>query len=123
MKRLIALFLPWTFLEAGALTTKSQFHNLLLVVVASALAAHLNDTLHIASFRTNEAACNLKLLVIVNLYVEATGVFNIIIVVIVVCTLTSIATLYSIGGHWHLLIVDTISTTLGTPTYLLGRLK
>ena len=123
MKRLIALFLPWTLLEPWTLSTKSQLNNFLLIIVACPFAAYLNNALHVTSFCTNEASCYLKFFVIVNLDIEAAGVFNIIIIIIVVWALAIISTLYSRGYRELLIVVEVDTISLGTPRYLLGRLK
>ena len=123
MKRLVALFLSWTLLETWTLSTESQLYNFLLIIVACPFAANLNDSLHVASLSSNQATSYLEFFVIVNLNIEAAGVFNIIIIIIVVCALGIISTLYS-RRHWQLLIAAKVDTIwLGTPTYLLGRLK
>jgi hypothetical protein len=94
-----------------------------LIIITCPFAADLNNALHIATFSTNEATSYLEFFVIINLNIEAAGVFNIIIIIIVVCCLPIISTLYS-RRHWHLLIAAKVDTIwLGTPTYLLGRLK
>ncbi len=122
VKSLIAFFLSWTFLKSWTFSSKSELDNLLLVVIASALAAHFNYALHITTFGTYESSGYLKLFIIVYLNVKAACVFNIIIVVAVICILIRVTnSLYSIGNR-QLLIVDTIST-LGTSTYLLCWLK
>jgi len=80
MKRLIALFLPWSFLKTGTLTSEPELHDFLLVVVARPLAAQLDDPLHVAPLGTNEPSCNLELLIVVDLNVKSAGVLNIIII-------------------------------------------
>lgn len=80
MKRFVALFLPWSFLKAGTLTSEPELHNFLLIVIAGPLAAHLDDPLHVATLGSNEPPCNLEILVIVDLNVKSAGVLNIIII-------------------------------------------
>jgi hypothetical protein len=123
MKRLVALFLSWTLLEARSLSSKSQLHNFLLIIVACSFAANLNYALHVAPFSTNKATSYLEFFVIVNLNIEPAGVFNIIIIIIVVCALDIISTLYSRRHRQLLIAVKVYTICLGTPTYLLGRLK
>jgi hypothetical protein len=50
MQRLVTLFLARTLLKPGAFTSESEFDDFLLIIVTSALAADLNDSLHVASF-------------------------------------------------------------------------
>ena len=123
MQRLIALLLSRSFLEARTFSTESKLYNLLLRVIGRAFTANLNDSLHVTSFCTNEASCYLKFFVIVNLDIEAAGVFNIIIIIIVVWALAIISTLYSRGYRELLIVVEVDTICLGTPRYLLGRLK
>lgn len=83
MQGLIALLLSRALLEARSFAPESEFDDLLLVIVAGALATDLNDSLHVASLCADEPPRNLKLLVIVNLNVEPAGILNVIILIIV----------------------------------------
>jgi hypothetical protein len=88
MQGLIAFLLPWSLLEARALASESQFDYLLLVVIAGALAANLNDALHVAALGPNEATGDLELLVVVNLNVKPAGILY----VVIVPTIRTVAT-------------------------------
>ena len=71
-----ALLLLWSFLEATALASQSQLHDLVHVdAVVEAAAALLNNPLHISSLGSNNSPGHLKLLFVLYLDVVSTGVF------------------------------------------------
>ena len=76
---LVGLFLSRTLLEAWTLAPQPQLHYFLKLVIADAFAADLDNPLHVAALRTNQAPCYLKLLVVVNLNVKSAGVLDVLI--------------------------------------------
>ena len=91
MERFIALFLSWSLFETWSFPSKSQLDDVLLRVVARALAAYLNDSLHIAPFGTNESPGHLELLVVVNLNVKPASVLDVVILILrIICCVGSL---------------------------------
>jgi hypothetical protein len=108
MQRFIAFFLARSLFETWTLTSKPKLNYLLLVVVTRAFAAYLYNALHVAALCSNEATSNLKLLIVVNLYIKSAGILNIVIIIIRSIGIVVVITwsLYSInrrGRHRHFL--------------------
>ena len=80
MQGFVALLLSGAFLEAGTLAAEPQLDDLLLVVVAGALAADLDDALHVAALGADEPPSHLEVLIVVDLNVEAARVLYVIVV-------------------------------------------
>jgi hypothetical protein len=76
----------------------------LLILEAGAFAAHLDDALHVATLGANEAACDLKLFVIVDLYIKSASVFNIIVVIIIASVVICILLAAAIAGTRYYLL-------------------
>ena len=109
MQRFITFFLSRPLFEARSLTTQPKLDDLLLIIVACALAAYLYNAFHIAALGSNEAAGNLKLFIVVNLYIEAACILNIVIIIIRSIIIAVVSCyLYSISrtGHRHLLALS-----------------
>ena len=77
MQWLVRLLLSRSFLESRSLASQSQLDYFLVLVIVRALAAYLDDPLHVASLCPDKPPCNLELLVILNLNIKPTRVFNI----------------------------------------------
>lgn len=77
MQWLIALFLPWALFKTWSFSSQSQFSYLLLLVVWNSLAANFNNSLHIATFCSDQTSGYLKFFVVIYLNIKSTSVFNI----------------------------------------------
>ena len=74
MEWFFGLLLLWSFFEARSLSSQSQFDN--LSAWWHILTALSDNTLHVASFRADQTASNLKLLLIWDLDVVPASVFD-----------------------------------------------
>lgn len=72
-----------TFFEPGPFPSQSKFHNIVAHLVRCILLALLDDTLHVAAFCTYQPSGYLKVLLIVDLNVEATSVLCAILIVLI----------------------------------------
>ncbi len=84
------------------------------------LAANLNDPLHVASFCSNQPSCYLELLVIVNLYIKSAGIFDIVLLTVLlgsrlllVALVLIVRTLLSLRLGIHVLIGELVHSHLG----------
>ena len=82
VQRLPGLLLSGPFAEPGASAPESQFYNVVLHALRRILAAHFDDSLHVAALGSNEASGYLELLFVVYLNVEPTRVLHGIVVIV-----------------------------------------
>ena len=74
MERIVALLLAGTFFETTALASQSEFdHVSRLWRIA---AAHLDDSLHIDTLGSDQSSGDLEILIVLDLNVKPTGVFD-----------------------------------------------
>jgi hypothetical protein len=77
MQWLVGLLLSGPFLESRSLASQPQLDYFLVLIIVGAFAAYLDDPLHVASLCPDKPPRNLELLVILNLNIKTTRVFNI----------------------------------------------
>lgn len=87
MKRFVRFFLARSFLKARAFSPQSQFNDFLELIIVSAFAADLDDSLHIASFGSYQSSCHLEFFVVVNLNVKSACILNIVVLLLLLSRL------------------------------------
>jgi len=79
MQRLIAFFLLRAFLKSRTLSSQTKLHQVLKLIVRSALAADFNDPFHVTTFSSDKSASYLELFIIVNLDVKSASILDVLI--------------------------------------------
>jgi len=81
---IIWFLLSRSFLKAGSLASQSQFNYFLKLIIVGAFTTNFNYSFHITAFCSDQTPSYLKLLVIINLYIKSTSIFDVFILSLIV---------------------------------------
>lgn len=107
MERFIAFFLPRSFLKTWSLSSQSKLDNLSWRFLAWPFAAHLYNSFHVTSFCSDKSSCYLEVLVVVDLYIESAGIFQVFILILALLSfsLCALLLLWSELGVLRVLLI------------------